>query len=52
MTTDSTNFSYLTSEIFLLIALCVIMLVDLFQRDKERKLTFTLTQLSLSLIHI
>lgn len=45
--TGSMNFSYLTSEIFLLIALCVIMIVDLFQRDKERKLTFTLTQLTL-----
>ena len=45
--TDSINFSLLTSEIFLLTAICVIMIVDLFQRDKERNLTFTLTQLSL-----
>jgi NADH-quinone oxidoreductase subunit N len=45
--TDSMNFSYLTSEIFLLVALCVIMIVDLFQRDKERRLTFNLTQLTL-----
>lgn len=44
---DSVNFSIISSEIFLLIAICVIMIVDLFQRDKERKLTFTLTQLSL-----
>ncbi len=45
--TSSTNFSVISSEIFLLIAICVIMIVDLFQRDKERKLTFILTQLSL-----
>jgi NADH-quinone oxidoreductase subunit N len=50
--TDSMNFSYLTSEIFLLIALCVIMIVDLFQRDRERKLTFTLTQLSLIVLFV
>ncbi len=48
----STNFSYLTSEIFLLVALCVIMIVDLFQRDKERKLTFTLTQLTLIVLFL
>ncbi|TQV87960.1 NADH-quinone oxidoreductase subunit NuoN [Aliikangiella coralliicola] len=46
------NFSLITSEIFLLIALCVIMIVDLFQRDKERKLTFTLTQLSLFVLFV
>lgn len=45
--TDSMNFSLLSSEIFLLVAVCAIMIIDLFQRDKERKLTFTLTQLSL-----
>ena len=42
--TDSVNFSIISSEIFLLVALCLIMIVDLFQRDKERKLTFMLTQ--------
>jgi NADH-quinone oxidoreductase subunit N len=45
--TDSVNFSIISAEIFMLIALCVIMIVDLYQRDKERKLTFLLTQLSL-----
>jgi len=49
---ESMNFSLITSEIFLLIALCVIMVVDLFQRDKERKLTFALTQLSLIVLII
>jgi len=45
--TDSVNFSIIFSEIYLLVAICGIMIVDLFQRDKERKLTFLLTQLSL-----
>jgi len=45
--TDSMNFSAIFSEIFLLVAICTIMMVDLFQRDKERKLTFLLTQLTL-----
>lgn len=49
---DSVNYSIISSEIFLLIALCVIMIVDLFQRDKERKLTFTLTQGSLIVLFI
>ncbi|MET1254538.1 NADH-quinone oxidoreductase subunit NuoN [Aliikangiella maris] len=44
---ESINFNLLTAEIFLLSAICIIMVVDLFQRDKERKLTFTLTQLCL-----
>lgn len=44
---ETMNFSSLTSEIFLLVAICVIMIVDLFQRDRERKLTFVLTQLTL-----
>ncbi len=44
---ESINFSLIYSEIFLLTAICCIMLVDLFQRDRERKLTFTLTQLTL-----
>jgi NADH-quinone oxidoreductase subunit N len=44
---ESINYSIISSEIFLLVALCVIMIVDLFQRDKERKLTFMLTQGSL-----
>jgi len=43
---DSANFSLISSEIFILIALCIIMIVDLFQRDKERKLTFLLTQIT------
>ncbi|WP_444997125.1 NADH-quinone oxidoreductase subunit NuoN [Aliikangiella sp. IMCC44359] len=47
---ESINFSLISSEIFLLIAICVIMIVDLFQRDKERKLTFTLTQLTLFIL--
>ncbi len=42
---DTVNYSSLSSEIFLLIAICCIMIVDLFQRDKERYLTFLLTQL-------
>jgi len=50
--TSSTNFSVISSEIFLLIAICVIMIVDLFQRDKERKLTFILTELSLVTLFI
>lgn len=50
--TDSINLSHITSEIFLLIAICVIMIVDLFQRDKERKLTFTLAQFSLVVLFI
>ncbi|MDH5630591.1 MAG: NADH-quinone oxidoreductase subunit NuoN [Gammaproteobacteria bacterium] len=44
---ETMNFNYISSEIFLLIAICVILIVDLFQRDKERKLTFTLTQMTL-----
>ncbi len=44
---ESMNFSLITSEIFLLAAICVIMIVDLFQRDKERVLTFTLSQIAL-----
>jgi len=40
------NFSVIGSEIFLLVAICTIMMVDLFQRDQERKLTFILTQIS------
>jgi len=40
------NFSVIASEVFLLVALCTIMIVDLFQRDQERKLTFMLTQIS------
>ncbi|MGX5174996.1 NADH-quinone oxidoreductase subunit NuoN [Aliikangiella sp. IMCC44653] len=48
----SINFELMISEIFLLTAICCIMLVDLFQRDKERKLTFTLTQSSLVVLVI
>jgi len=48
--TDSINYSSIASEIFLIIAICCIMIVDLFQRDKERKLTFILTQLSLIIL--
>ncbi|MGB0495855.1 MAG: NADH-quinone oxidoreductase subunit NuoN [Kangiellaceae bacterium] len=44
---DSINYSSIGSEIFLIIAICSIMIVDLFQRDKERKLTFFLTQATL-----
>lgn len=43
---DSANFSIISSEIFILIALCTIMIVDLFQRDKERRLTYMLTQIT------
>lgn len=50
--TESINYSLIASEIFLLIAICVIMIVDLFQRDKERKLTFALTQFSLLVIFV
>ena len=50
--TDSVNFSVIFSEIFLLVAICCIMIVDLFQRDKERKLTFLLTQLSLIVLFV
>ncbi len=46
------NFSLITSEIFLLIAICVIMIVDLFQRDKERILTFSLTQITLAALFV
>ncbi len=46
------NFSILSAEIFLLISLCVIMIVDLFQRDKDRKLTFILTQITLVLLFV
>lgn len=49
---ESINYSLIASEIFLLVAICVIMIVDLFQRDKERKLTFTLTQLSLLVVFV
>jgi len=50
--TDSINFSLISSEIFLLSAICIIMIVDLFQRDKERNLTFTLTLLTLVALFI
>ena len=50
--TESINYSLIASEIFLLVAICVIMIVDLFQRDKERKLTFALTQFSLLVIFV
>jgi len=49
---ESMNFSLLTSEIFLLVAICVIMIVDLFQRDKERVLTFSLSQISLVVLFV
>ncbi|TQV74825.1 NADH-quinone oxidoreductase subunit NuoN [Aliikangiella marina] len=49
---QSINFSLLTSEVFLLCAICVILIVDLFQRDKERKLTFNLTLVSLVTLFI
>lgn len=49
---DSIKLSLLTSEIFLLSAICVILIVDLFQRDKERKLTFNLTLMSLVTLFI
>ncbi len=49
---DSVNFSILASEIFLLVALCTIMIVDLFQRDKERKLTFMMTQGTLVILFV
>jgi len=44
---ETIDFSLISGEIFLLAAICVVLLVDLFQRDKERALTYTLTQLSL-----
>ncbi len=47
---DSINFSLITSEIFILCAICFIMIVDLFQRDKERNLTYALTQLTLIIL--
>lgn len=50
--TESINYSLIASEIFLLVAICIIMIVDLFQRDKERKLTFALTQFSLLVIFV
>ena len=46
------NYFSIASEIFLLIAICCIMIVDLFQRDKERKLTFLLTQASLVVLFV
>jgi NADH-quinone oxidoreductase subunit N len=52
MMNESMDFSLLVPEIFLLIAICVIMMVDLFQRDRERKLTFTLTQLTLLVLFV
>ncbi len=48
----SMDFSILASEIFLLVAICIIMIVDLFQRDKERKLTFTLTQITFVVLFV
>ncbi|MCW8880652.1 MAG: NADH-quinone oxidoreductase subunit NuoN [Kangiellaceae bacterium] len=50
--TDSMNLAFITSEIFLLVAICVIMIVDLYQRDKERMLTFALTQITLLVLFI
>ncbi len=50
--TDPVNFSIIASEIFLLVALCSIMIVDLFQRDKERKLTFLLTQITFVVLFV
>jgi NADH-quinone oxidoreductase subunit N len=50
--TAPVNFSIISSEIFLLVALCTIMMVDLFQRDKERKLTFMLTQITFVVLFI
>ena len=49
---DSENFSLISSEIFLLVALCTIMIVDLFQRDKERKLTYALTQITFVVLFV
>lgn len=50
--TVSMNFSVISSEIFILVALCTIMIVDLFQRDQERKLTYLLTQITLVVLFI
>lgn len=50
--TESVNFSVISSEIFLLVALCTIMIVDLFQRDKERKLTYLLTQITFVVLFV
>jgi NADH-quinone oxidoreductase subunit N len=50
--TASMNFSVISSEIFILVALCTIMIVDLFQRDQERKLTYLLTQITFVILFI
>ncbi|NVK22556.1 MAG: NADH-quinone oxidoreductase subunit NuoN [Kangiellaceae bacterium] len=41
------NLIHLSPEIFLLCAACVVLLVDVFSNDFDRKLTYKLTQLSL-----
>lgn len=44
---SSVNFASIHAEIFLLVALCLIMIFDLLQRDRERKSTFALVILCL-----
>ncbi|MCE2916773.1 MAG: NADH-quinone oxidoreductase subunit NuoN [Rubrivivax sp.] len=41
------NWSILTPEIWLLLAGCVVLLADLFAQDRERRITFWLTQISI-----
>lgn len=45
--TDALNMAPLHAEIFLVIASCVILLIDMFQKDDKRILTYVLTLLTL-----
>lgn len=47
MTADLSNFTPVLPEIFLLCMICIILLVDLFIKQQNRLLTYSLTQLSL-----
>ncbi len=49
---ESMNFITIKSEIVLLVMTCLVMIIDLFLRDKERKVTFLLSQLTLFVLFI
>jgi NADH-quinone oxidoreductase subunit N len=49
---NSMNWPVIYPEIFLLVAACTVLLVDLFSRDPARGLTFWLTQLSVAVFGV
>ena len=52
MNTAPMNWPVIFPELFLLVAACVVMLVDLFVTDRERRVTFWLTQASIGVFAV